>query len=323
MKRQTQTTGVRTYFGEDLIGLQAEPLKALDAFFRQYGPCIIQGCEATANEDGTVDIAAGLVALDTADSGVIVMPFAGASGVVFPLYMFAQAEAIERLYDDGEVKPVAYDYTAQVSALPPADGVPSLALSGIDGRRFVDVVQDAGHRFITDTERAKWNDILRMAKEYADATAGTKAEAALRNAKEYTDTREAAILATADGKDATTLRSAKDYADTVVAALAGAAPETLDTLKELADALGNDPNFATTITNLIAQKLDAASYTAADVLAKLLTVDGHHSGLAADMVADHYSGGVKMSFYLTESQYSELSDGERNNTNNVFYIIKG
>ncbi|OSJ83388.1 Long tail fiber protein p37 Protein Gp37, partial [Salmonella enterica subsp. enterica serovar Newport str. SHSN009] len=28
----------------------------------------------------------------------------------------------------------------------------------------------------------------------------------------------------------------------------------LDTLKELADALGNDPNFATTITNMIAGK---------------------------------------------------------------------
>ncbi|ECX7935371.1 phage tail protein [Salmonella enterica] len=39
-----------------------------------------------------------------------------------------------------------------------------------------------------------------------------------------------------------------------VAQLVGSAPETLDTLKELADALGNDPNFATTITNMIAGK---------------------------------------------------------------------
>ncbi|MCA5622849.1 tail fiber protein, partial [Salmonella enterica] len=34
-----------------------------------------------------------------------------------------------------------------------------------------------------------------------------------------------------------------------VAQLVGSAPETLDTLKELADALGNDPNFATTVLN--------------------------------------------------------------------------
>lgn len=33
-------------------------------------------------------------------------------------------------------------------------------------------------------------------------------------------------------------------------------PETLDTLNELAAALGNDPNFAATITNLISTKLD-------------------------------------------------------------------
>ncbi|EAQ7683137.1 phage tail protein, partial [Salmonella enterica subsp. enterica serovar Enteritidis] len=39
-----------------------------------------------------------------------------------------------------------------------------------------------------------------------------------------------------------------------VAQLVGSAPEALDTLKELADALGNDPNFATTITNMIAGK---------------------------------------------------------------------
>lgn len=38
--------------------------------------------------------------------------------------------------------------------------------------------------------------------------------------------------------------------------LIGSAPETLDTLKELADALGNDPNFATTIINMLGEKVD-------------------------------------------------------------------
>lgn len=37
------------------------------------------------------------------------------------------------------------------------------------------------------------------------------------------------------------------------------APEALDTLHELAEALGNDPNFATTITNMLAQKVDKVS----------------------------------------------------------------
>lgn len=39
-----------------------------------------------------------------------------------------------------------------------------------------------------------------------------------------------------------------------IAALVGSSPEALDTLNELAQALGNDPNFATTVTNALASK---------------------------------------------------------------------
>lgn len=38
--------------------------------------------------------------------------------------------------------------------------------------------------------------------------------------------------------------------------LIGTAPDTLDTFKEIADALGNDPNFATTIMNELSSKVD-------------------------------------------------------------------
>lgn len=44
-----------------------------------------------------------------------------------------------------------------------------------------------------------------------------------------------------------------------VAGLVNSAPATLDTLNELATALGNDPNFATTISGQIGGKLDASS----------------------------------------------------------------
>lgn len=47
--------------------------------------------------------------------------------------------------------------------------------------------------------------------------------------------------------DADALIQAKAYADQAVANLVNAAPEALDTLKELADAIGNDANFSTTI----------------------------------------------------------------------------
>jgi microcystin-dependent protein len=42
---------------------------------------------------------------------------------------------------------------------------------------------------------------------------------------------------------------------TIVAAIVDSAPTTLNTLNELAAALGDDPNFATTLTNLISTKL--------------------------------------------------------------------
>lgn len=42
-------------------------------------------------------------------------------------------------------------------------------------------------------------------------------------------------------------------------ALINSAPGVLDTLSELATALGNDPNFASTITAALAQKLDGNS----------------------------------------------------------------
>ena len=45
----------------------------------------------------------------------------------------------------------------------------------------------------------------------------------------------------------------KEMIDNEIDLLIGSSPETLDTLKELADALGNDPNFATTVTNELQQ----------------------------------------------------------------------
>ena len=63
------------------------------------------------------------------------------------------------------------------------------------------------------------------------------------------------------------------YVDTELANLVNSAPSTLDTLNELADALGNDPNFATTITSLIGTKASTD-----DVYSKLVS-DGKYQPL--------------------------------------------
>ena len=103
------------------------------------------------------------------------------------------------------------------------------------------------------------------------------------------------------------------YTDTAIANLVDSAPATLDTLNELAAALGDDPNFATTVTNSIATKLPSSSYTAADVLAKLLTVDGAGSGLDADLFDGLTSGAfVRSNAADTKTGYLEMQDGSAN-----------
>jgi len=52
-----------------------------------------------------------------------------------------------------------------------------------------------------------------------------------------------------------------DTATNIIATITDSAPTTLDTLNELAAALGDDPNFATTVTNSIATKLPLAGGT--------------------------------------------------------------
>lgn len=53
----------------------------------------------------------------------------------------------------------------------------------------------------------------------------------------------------------------ESYVNTAVSNLVDSAPGTLDTLNELAAALGDDPNFATTVTNSIATKLSLSGGT--------------------------------------------------------------
>ena len=67
--------------------------------------------------------------------------------------------------------------------------------------------------------------------------------------KTYVDTE---LLKKAD--KATTYT--KTETDDRIQAIVGAAPEALDTLAEIAEALNNDPDFAATVTNLLAQKVD-------------------------------------------------------------------
>lgn len=91
-----------------------------------------------------------------------------------------------------------------------------------------------------------------------------------------------------------------DDVDDAVAALVSSAPQTLDTLKELADALGDDPNFATTMATQLGNKVDKESgkglstndYTTAEKtkLAELENYDDSALQTAIDGKVDKESG---------------------------------
>ena len=52
MRRHVQVEGVRRWAGEHIIDLQAEPFKVIDAFFEEFGNCILKGCEVSWTEEG-------------------------------------------------------------------------------------------------------------------------------------------------------------------------------------------------------------------------------------------------------------------------------
>jgi len=73
----------------------------------------------------------------------------------------------------------------------------------------------------------------------------------------FTATALTNVVDPTNAQDAAT----KNYVDTQVAGVVDSAPGALDTLNELAAALGDDANFSTTITNSIATKLPLAGGT--------------------------------------------------------------
>jgi hypothetical protein len=110
-----------------------------------------------------------------------------------------------------------------------------------------------------------------MIKYVASTGLWTKIAASTTNIVEgtnlyYTAARVAAYL-TANSY------ATQGYVNTAISNLVASAPTTLDTLNELATALGNDPNFATTIATSIGTKVPQA---------RTITINGTTYDLSAD-----------------------------------------
>jgi hypothetical protein len=87
-------------------------------------------------------------------------------------------------------------------------------------------------------------------------TAVTDHNAATTNVHGIDDTSLLETQAGAQDKANTAVATAGAYTDSAVAGLVASAPGALDTLNELAAALGDDANFSTTITNSLASKTE-------------------------------------------------------------------
>jgi len=139
----------------------------------------------------------------------------------------------------------------------------------------------------------------------AAATAESKDVARMVTSDAYADAAEAAAIAAAESKDAVRATAANTYADAAVAALVDSAPGTLNTLNELAAALGDDANYASTTTAAI-----GANTTLANT--KLAMAGGTMSGDIA-MGGNDITGGGDATFTnfngtATYAKYADLAE---------------
>ena len=125
-----------------------------------------------------------------------------------------------------------------------------------------------------------------------------------------------AVAVTQSASDNTTKVATTAYVTTALANLADSAPSTLNTLNELAAALGDDANFSTTVTNSIATKLPLAGGT----MTGNLNIIGGASDMA--LIVRNSASGTSSSDGLSitvENPTPDVAIRQRENANMKFY----
>ena len=116
----------------------------------------------------------------------------------------------------------------------------------------------------------KATNTLTTAKTYSDSNAAS----ALASAKSYTDTSAANTLASAKEYNDAAYANANAYTDQKISELINGAPGTLDTLKEIADAMSENENLVSTLEEAIGTKANQTE------------LDGHTSNTTIHITAD-------------------------------------
>lgn len=103
----------------------------------------------------------------------------------------------------------------------------------------------------------------------------------------------------------TPISDIESMVDTKISGLVNSAPETLDTLKELSDALGNDPNFATTVANLIGNKANSVHTHVVKDITDFPTIPTKVSELSND---SNFVTSTELHDYATKNDLNSKQD---------------
>lgn len=153
-------------------------------------------------------------------------------------------------------------------------------------------VVPAGSIASTDAQSALVELDTAIGDEAVDRTMADTAEATARDAAiEAHRVDTTAVHGIADTAVLETTTGAQAKVDAAVAALLDSAPGALDTLNELAAAFGDDPNFAATVTNALATKLNLSLYDANTLLAADVDDTPTARTIGEDRVVGRVTGG--------------------------------
>lgn len=254
MKRQVQLTGVRKWFGDDFITLQDELYLAAQTFGMAVGrPFVLSGCEVSPfGEQFIVNQGFAFMVPDNGniEDGKIVRVLGGIfEASDFPIYINLKTRDKEdiadygRLYDDGLSKNIIVEQIGYADADQLNEFAIAVNTTG-PTQTLRSALQNATHRFVTDTEKMTWNAKL--------------------TASLYTASDVLAKLLTVDGT------------------ASGLDADLIDGIH-----IRINSGVFQYSTNGVAWT--DVSMTAASILAALLTVDGTGTGLDADLLDGNHA----------------------------------
>ena len=147
--------------------------------------------------------------------------------------------------------------------------------TGLKALRIHDGVTAGGHLVELSTNAANSRSVAAASNETAREAIRIALEAAIATAESNRASAITTVETTLATGDSTTLASANTYTDTAISNLLGGSPDLLNTLNELAEAIGDDADFITTINaSVTAVQADVdANQSAAEASIAALTTD--------------------------------------------------